>query len=172
MTVTANNLKAITAAELRDGMTIQHPGSGQVLTVSELKDDGTATGGKHWIGKIKGGDGHPHSFNAPLNFPLYQVQDAIATNGIQDDLQPEPVKTPGQLAYEEDCRRCPRHDDGSARPTWDGLSAVYVETTAQAIRGTWERNPTPRQWQTSNQNHRSPAHRDYTGPDGLYPSLT
>jgi hypothetical protein len=75
MTVTANNLKAITAAELRDGMTIQHPGSGQVLTVSDVKDDGTATGGKHWTGKIKGGDGHAHSFNAPLNFPLYQVID-------------------------------------------------------------------------------------------------
>ena len=83
-----------------------------------------------------------------------------------------PAKTPGQIAYEEDCRRCPRHDDGSARPTWEGLSAVYVETTAQAIRGTWERNPTPRQWKTNNENHRGPAHRDYTGPDGLFPALT
>ena len=85
---------------------------------------------------------------------------------------PAPAKTPGQIAYEEDYRRCPRHDDGSARPTWEGLSTVYVETTAQAIRGTWERNPTPRQWKTNNENHRGPAHRDYTGPDGLFPALT
>lgn len=47
------------------------------------------------------------------------------------------MKTPGQLAYEEDVRRAPTYHTGKARPTWDQLN--------DAARGSWERNPTPRE---------------------------
>lgn len=44
-------------------------------------------------------------------------------------------KTPGQLAYEADVRIQPLYHDGTARRGW--------ETLCPAMRGTWERNPTP-----------------------------
>ena len=46
--------------------------------------------------------------------------------------------TPGQNAYEEDCRRRPMYDDGTRRPAWDNLD--------QLSRDSWERNPTTRDW--------------------------
>jgi hypothetical protein len=54
------------------------------------------------------------------------------------------VKTPGQIAYEEDVRRRPKHDDGTDRPTWEKLGAEYCASTGHVIRNSWERNPTPR----------------------------
>jgi hypothetical protein len=45
-------------------------------------------------------------------------------------------KTPGQLAYEEDCRRAPWYDDGTLRVKWAQLDPMARES--------WERNPTPR----------------------------
>jgi hypothetical protein len=48
-------------------------------------------------------------------------------------------KTPGQIAYEEDCRRHPRYHTGELRRTWDALSNV--------IQHSWERQPTPRDYQ-------------------------
>ena len=47
-------------------------------------------------------------------------------------------RTPGQIAYEEDCRRRPRYDHGPVRRTWRQLDLTE--------RGTWERNPTPRDY--------------------------
>lgn len=58
------------------------------------------------------------------------------------------VKTPGQVAYEEDVRRRPKHDDGTARPTWEKLGAEYCASTGRVIRDSWERNPTPRAFVT------------------------
>lgn len=59
-------------------------------------------------------------------------------------MEPEPMandqKTPGQLAYEEDCRRCPHHHDGSPRRAWSEIGDV--------ARWSWERNPTPRDYGT------------------------
>jgi hypothetical protein len=46
-------------------------------------------------------------------------------------------QSPGQRAYEEDCRRKPQYLDGTYRKTWDQLS--------EAVRGSWESNPTPRE---------------------------
>jgi hypothetical protein len=46
------------------------------------------------------------------------------------------MKTPGQLAYEEDVRREPKYDDGTPRITWAQLGALKRES--------WERNPTVR----------------------------
>jgi len=48
----------------------------------------------------------------------------------------EHEKTPGQRAYEEDCRRRPNYDDGRPRPAWGQLWPL--------ARTTWEKNPTPR----------------------------
>lgn len=48
------------------------------------------------------------------------------------------TKTPGQTAYEEDVRRCPKYHDGTERPTWDALKHWCKDT--------WHRNPTPREW--------------------------
>lgn len=49
------------------------------------------------------------------------------------------AKSPGQLAYEEDVRRQPTQPwDGKPRQTWDEIS--------DEARGTWERNPTARDW--------------------------
>lgn len=48
------------------------------------------------------------------------------------------ARTPGQIAYEEDCRRRPRYDHGPMRRTWRQLDLIE--------RGTWERNPTPRDY--------------------------
>lgn len=44
--------------------------------------------------------------------------------------------TPGQKAYEEDCRRQPRYEDGTLRKSWSELGEVE--------RWSWNRNPTPR----------------------------
>ncbi len=44
--------------------------------------------------------------------------------------------TPGQMAYETDCRKYPVYIDGTPRKSWSELHKV-----AQL---SWERNPTPR----------------------------
>ncbi len=46
--------------------------------------------------------------------------------------------TAGQLAYEEDVRRRPTYHDGAPRRLWAELPP-YTQ-------GTWERNPTTREW--------------------------
>lgn len=46
------------------------------------------------------------------------------------------MKTPGQIAYEEDVRRQPTYHDGSPRRPWDQLG--------DAVQWDWERNPTPK----------------------------
>lgn len=48
----------------------------------------------------------------------------------------EDRKTPGQLAYEADCKARPTYDGGAPRATWAALGEVE--------RWSWERNPTPR----------------------------
>lgn len=48
-------------------------------------------------------------------------------------------KSPGQIAYEAELQARPTYGDGSPRKAWHQLS--------QAVRETWERNPTPR-WST------------------------
>lgn len=47
-------------------------------------------------------------------------------------------KTPGQVAYEEDVRRCPNYEHGEPRATWSMLKPWVQET--------WERDPTPRNY--------------------------
>jgi len=49
------------------------------------------------------------------------------------------MSTPGQRAYTEDCRRRPTYHDGVTRAEWSDLSPIVQET--------WERNPTPRDYQ-------------------------
>jgi len=44
--------------------------------------------------------------------------------------------TPGQLAYQEDVRRCPQYHDGTPRKAWSQLCEV--------AKWSWERNPVPR----------------------------
>lgn len=44
--------------------------------------------------------------------------------------------SPGQRAYEADCAAEPLYGDGTRRKTWAQLG--------DAVRDTWERNPTPR----------------------------
>ncbi len=39
-----------------------------------------------------------------------------------------PGMTPGQAAYEEDCRRCPTYEDGSARRSWANLRDYEQDT--------------------------------------------
>lgn len=51
---------------------------------------------------------------------------------------PHPQKSPGQLAYEEDCRRCPTYHDGAPRRGWDKIGDV--------ARWSWERDPRPREF--------------------------
>ncbi|AZO29368.1 hypothetical protein [Mesorhizobium sp. M1B.F.Ca.ET.045.04.1.1] len=46
--------------------------------------------------------------------------------------------TAGQLAYEEDCRRCPRYADQSPRKDWRELPDY--------ARASWEKEPTPREY--------------------------
>lgn len=46
------------------------------------------------------------------------------------------MKTPGQLAYEEDVRREPKYNDGTPRRTWAQLDEL--------MRDSWERKPTVR----------------------------
>jgi hypothetical protein len=46
------------------------------------------------------------------------------------------AKTPGQLAYEADCRNQPAYHDGTKRKAWQELHKV--------AQWSWERNPTPR----------------------------
>ena len=53
-------------------------------------------------------------------------------------LHSEFIKSPGQVAYEEDVRRRPTYDDGGKRPAWHQLDNVMQES--------WDRNPTPRDW--------------------------
>lgn len=52
-------------------------------------------------------------------------------------------KTPGQLAYEEDCRRKPVYPNGGQRIPWDRLP--------DHAQWSWERDPTPREWGQPNQ---------------------
>jgi hypothetical protein len=46
-------------------------------------------------------------------------------------------------AYEEDVRRRPNYPDGAPRKTWDELPTI--------ARLSWGRNPTPRSYQTKEQ---------------------
>lgn len=46
--------------------------------------------------------------------------------------------SPGQIAYEQDCKARPTYMGDKPRCTWEQLDPV-----AQA---SWERNPTPRDW--------------------------
>ena len=48
------------------------------------------------------------------------------------------AKTPGQIAYEQDCEWCPTFHDGGKRTPWERLPDY--------IRQTWDRDPTPREW--------------------------
>lgn len=48
----------------------------------------------------------------------------------------KPAKSPGQLAYEADCKICPNYDGGIPRKSWDQL--------AEWAHHSWETNPTPR----------------------------
>lgn len=45
-------------------------------------------------------------------------------------------KTPGQLAYEQECSLVPDYQHGVPRVAWEELSDI--------ARLSWERNPTPR----------------------------
>lgn len=50
------------------------------------------------------------------------------------------MKTPGQVAYEEDVRRKPNYPGGpSRRVTWDQLD--------YSAKLSWERDPTPREYE-------------------------
>ena len=48
------------------------------------------------------------------------------------------TKTPGQIAYDEDCARKPTYHTGEPRPSWESLDKV--------TQWSWDRNPTPREW--------------------------
>ncbi len=48
----------------------------------------------------------------------------------------EAAKTPGQRAYEADCRKTNYYQDGTFRKPWRELNKV--------AQWSWERNPTPR----------------------------
>lgn len=50
-------------------------------------------------------------------------------------------KSAGQVAYEEDCRRCPVYGDGKPRRTWDQLRDFEQES--------WHHNPTARDYKTT-----------------------
>jgi hypothetical protein len=52
------------------------------------------------------------------------------------------MKTRGQKAYEEDCRRMPVYHTGETRKAWDQLERF--------IQINWERNPTPREFKSIN----------------------
>jgi hypothetical protein len=56
------------------------------------------------------------------------------------------IKSPGQMAYEEDVRRHPNHDDGTSRPTWDELGDAHCAGTQTVVKDSWEKNPTPRDY--------------------------
>lgn len=45
---------------------------------------------------------------------------------------------PGQIAYEEDCRRKPTYHDGTPRKSWEQLDEIEQLS--------WRRNPTPRNY--------------------------
>ena len=66
----------------------------------------------------------------------------IEYDRYQGSTQPPARPTPGQLAYEEDCRRRPRYTHGARalRPFWHELPAH--------CRRSWEENPTPRDYRT------------------------
>jgi hypothetical protein len=51
----------------------------------------------------------------------------------------EQTRSPGQIAYEEDVRRKPEYKKGWQRTAWKNLDAE--------VRESWERNPTPRNYQ-------------------------
>lgn len=51
------------------------------------------------------------------------------------------AKTPGQIAYEEDCRRSPKYADGTRRKSWDQLP--------RHCQWSWENDPTPREYATA-----------------------
>ena len=48
------------------------------------------------------------------------------------------MKTAGQVAYEQDCNRCPNYHTGTPRKAWHELDRPEQMT--------WERNPTPRNY--------------------------
>ena len=62
----------------------------------------------------------------------------VADPELQKVLSDALSKTPGQIAYEEDVRRCPEYHDGMKRPAWGKLHDVSKMS--------WERDPTPREF--------------------------
>lgn len=63
----------------------------------------------------------------------------VSIDSIQIEADIEVIgKTPGQLAYEEDCRQQPTYADGTTRMTWEQLMDY--------ARYPWEKNPTPREY--------------------------
>lgn len=128
----------ITAAELRDGMTIKHPGSGQVLTVSEVEPDGTTTGGFFWIGRIQDGDGHPHQFSAPKDFALIQVTTANSTDAtraarIAKLIENTQAAEDGQLEeFQTEPAQFLVVEYGAGDPLW-AMAAVTLSEAAEQI---------------------------------------
>lgn len=51
---------------------------------------------------------------------------------------PASIKSPGQIAYEQDVERQPNYHTGEPRRSWAALGEVE--------RWSWERNPTPREY--------------------------
>jgi hypothetical protein len=49
-------------------------------------------------------------------------------------------KSPGRIAYEQDVATCPNYDNGTRRASWSSLPDF--------VRGSWERNPTPRSYRS------------------------
>ena len=67
------------------------------------------------------------------------------------------TRTPGQVAYDLDCQRCPFYAHGDKRASWSELTDV--------ARWSWERNPTPRAYtHESLRAHECRTLTDY--PDG------
>ena len=84
--VCTNQPKQITAADLRNGITIQHKGSGQSFTVHNVTHGSGDT--VSWNGFLVGGDLHEHSFYAPASWPLELVADAPQPETV--DITPRP----------------------------------------------------------------------------------
>ncbi len=81
-------MENITAAELVDGMRIEHNGSKQQVDVYNVVK--LAKGSVNWNGQLVNGDGTEHGFSAPDDFPLTLIR-----GGKQSiDITPQSLKTP------------------------------------------------------------------------------
>lgn len=69
----------------------------------------------------------------------YHVTGAIERGEAQPIIG-MPAKSPGQVAYEEDCRRRPTYHTGQPRRAWHELD--------NEVRHNWEKSPTPRNWES------------------------